>query len=227
MGAWAVHFKATYLQTRLYIWCVIIVILLGRLAEFIVSRFSDSSQNTSLSDGNMLILILLLIAIVLPLSYYKRIVHLGASREQYFMALQFVFAVWAAAVALFNCLWFELEVSVIRNYSNTVDLIEAFRWVDFGLTGSFLYQTAFYLMVMALLSMLISGYCHPVGWLLWVLLITAIPVGTALPSLRVHVGSFFEALLFNSSLLTGVGFNLMLYFVFAAGGWFFTRGRTH
>jgi hypothetical protein len=212
---------------RIFIFCVIILILLGRLAEFIVSLFIDSSQNTSLSDGNMLILILLLIAIVLPLSYYKRIVYLGASREQYFKALHFVFAVWAAAIAMFNSFWFELEAGVLRNYTNTVDLVEAFHWIDFGFAGSFLYQIAFYLMVMALLSMLISGYYHPVGWLLWVLLIAAIPIGTAIPSLRDHVGFFFKALLFNDSLLTGVVFNLLLYFVFVAGGWLFTRGRTH
>lgn len=227
MGAWAVHFKATYSQMKIYIWCVIGLILLGRLAEFIVSRFTDSGQSNILSDGNILILILLFIAIVLPLRYYKRIVHLGASRERYFMALQFVFAVWAAAIALFNCLWYELEVGVLRNYTNTIDLIEVFHWVNFGFAGSFVYQTAFYLMVMALLSMLVSGYYHPVGWLLWVLLFTAIPVGTAIPSLRVHVGHFFEALLFNGSLPIGAGFNLLLYFVFVAGGWLFTRGRTH
>jgi len=59
------------------------------------------------------------------------------------------------------------------------------------------------------------------------LLIAAIPIGTAIPSLRDHVGLFFKALLFSGSLLTGVVFNLLLYFVFVAGGWLFTRGRTH
>lgn len=163
MAALAVHLKATYLQMRIFIWGVIILILLGRLADFIVSINIDSGRGTRLSDGNMLILILLLIAIILPLSYYNRIVNLGASRGQYFKALQFVFAVWAAAIALVNSLWFVLEVKVIRNYTNTVDLIEAFHWNNFGFIGSFLYQTAFYLMVMALLSMLISGYSHPPG----------------------------------------------------------------
>lgn len=227
MGSLVVHFKATYLQMRIYIWSIIIFIMLGRLTLFVVSLFIDLSQSKGLSAGNMLITILPLIAIVLPLSYYKRIVHLGASREQYFKGLQFVFAIWAAAIALFNCLWIVFEVNVLRTYTNTVDLIKAFHWDDFGLAGSFLYQTAFYLMAMALLSMLVSGYYRPVGWLLWALLIAAIPVGTAIPSLRVHVVSFFKALLFNGSLLAGVGFNFMLYAVFVAGGWFFTRGRTH
>ncbi|MNJ47998.1 hypothetical protein D3C77_431770 [compost metagenome] len=162
---------------------------------------------------------------MLPLSYYQRIVHLGASRKQYFWGLQFVYAVWAAAIALFNCLWPMVQVNVL--HKNTVNLVETFRWNEFGLAGSFLYQTIFYLMVMALLSMLVSGYYHFTGWLVWALFIVAIPTGTAIPSLRVHVASFFEALLFNNSLLTGVGFNLMLFFLFAAGGWFFTRGRTH
>lgn len=227
MGALAIHLKVTYLQMRIYIWFIIILTLLGRLAEFIVSLFVDSSRGTILSAGNMLILILLLFAIVLPLSYYKRIVHLGASREQYFWGLHFVFAVWAVVIALCNSLWTEVEVNVLRDYESTVGLIEAFHWNDFGLAGSFLYQTAFYLMAMALLSMLISGYYRYTGWLLWALLVAAIPVGTVIPSLRVHVVFFFKALLFNGSLLAGVGFNLILFFTFVAGGWLFTRGRTH
>ncbi|MUG45308.1 hypothetical protein [Paenibacillus woosongensis] len=225
MSALAVHLKATYLQLRIYIWMVIIFILLGRLAEFIVGLFTDTSQSAVLAGGNLLLLILLLIAIMLPLSYYKRIVHLGASRKQYFVGLQVVYAVWAAAIALFNCLWPLVEVNVL--HKNTVNLVEAFRWNEFGLAGSFLYQTIFYLMVMALLSMLVSGYYRFAGWLVWALFIVAIPTGTAIPSLRVHVASFFEALLFNTSLLAGVGFNLMLFFLFVAGGWFFTMRRTH
>lgn len=84
MGALTVHLKATYLQMRIYIWMVITLILLGRLAEFIVGLFIDSSQNTGIADGNLLLLILLIFAIVLPLSYYNRIVHLGASRKNIF-----------------------------------------------------------------------------------------------------------------------------------------------
>lgn len=227
MGAWAVHFKATYLQMRMYIWGVVGLILLGRLADFIVSLFSYNRDRSILSDGNVLILILLFIAVILPLRYYKRIVHLGASREHYYRGLHFVFAVWAAAIACFNTLWYELETGVIRNYMNTVDLIEAFHWVDFGLVGSFLYQTAFYMMVMALLCLLVSGYFHPAGWLLWVLVLVAVPVGTAIPSLREQISSFFITLLANESLPAGVGFNLLLYAVFAAGGWLFTKRRAH
>ncbi|MFE4571033.1 hypothetical protein [Paenibacillus chitinolyticus] len=227
MGALTVHLKATYLQMRIYIWCVILLLLLGKTAEFIVGLFIDDSQSRGLSGGNILILILPLIAIVLPLIYYKRIVHLGASREQYFKGLLFVFAVYAAVIALINCFWSALESNGVGNYPIPVNMITAFHWNDFGLAGCFLYQTAFYLMAMALLSMLISGYYHPVGWLLWALLIAAIPVGTAIPSLRVHVVSFFKTLLFNGSLLAGIGFNLLLCLVFVAGGWLFTRGRTH
>lgn len=228
MGAMAVHLKATYLQTRIYTWGVIVLLLLGKLAEFIVGLFIDSSsQNRGLSGGNILILILPIIATLLPLIYYKRIVHLGASRGQYFKGLLLVFAVYAAAMALINSIWYVLEGNVIGNNTNPVNLIVAFHWNDFGPAGAFLYQTAFYLMVMALLSMLVSGYYHPAGWLLWALFIAAIPVGTAIPSLRIHVVSFFRALLFNGSLLAGVGFNLILLIAFAAGGWLFTRGRAN
>lgn len=126
-----------------------------------------------------------------------------------------------------NSLWFAVQVHVFHNYDNATDLIAAFHWNDYGFAGSFLYQTAFYLMTMALLSMLVSGFFTPAGWLLTVLIAAAIPVGTAIPELRVHVASFFRTLLLNDSLLLGTGFNLLLYLVFVAGGWLFTRRRVH
>jgi hypothetical protein len=227
LKAWAVHLKPAFVQMRMYVWGVILLILLGRVADLIVTLSIKSGYTMRLSDGNMLLLILLLTAVILPLTYFKRIIYLGASRQQYFNGLHFVFGVWAAGIALFNSLWYQLEVHIFRDFTGIVDMIEAFHWTDFGVVGSFLYQAAFYVMVMALLSMLASGYSHPMGWLLWALLITAIPVGTAIPSLRVHVAAFFKALLFNSSLLTGVLFNLALYVLFAAGGWWFTQRRTY
>ncbi|WP_232231550.1 hypothetical protein [Paenibacillus sp. HW567] len=222
-----VHLQATYRQLKMYIWSVLMIIVLGRIAELIITSLTDSSGLSRLSETNMLILLLPLMAIVLPLSYFRRIVHLGASRKQYFIGLHAVFAVWAAAVALINSIWITLQIHAFHNYAGTVDLVDAFHWTNFGFAGSFLYQTAFYLMGMALLSMLVSGYSNAAGWLLSALLLTAIPVGTAIPSLRVHVASFFATLLINDSLLLGVGFNLLLYLLFAAGGWLFTRRRVH
>ncbi|MHA7966012.1 hypothetical protein ACX93W_17965 [Paenibacillus sp. CAU 1782] len=227
MDALAVHLKATYRQLKMYIWFVLTIIVLGRGAELIVNSFSEINNISRLSEANMLVILLPMLAIALPLSYYKRIVHLGASREQYFKGLHAVFAVWAAAVALINSLWIMLQVHVFQNYENAVDLVAAFHWNDFGLAGSFLYQFIFYLMSMALLSMLVSGYSTPVGWVLSALIIMAIPLGTAISSLRVHVVSFFKTLLFNDSLLLGVWFNFLLYLVFVAGGWLFTRVRGH
>ncbi|CQR55966.1 hypothetical protein [Paenibacillus riograndensis] len=227
MGTLTVHLVATYRQLKMYIWFILMIIVLGRTAELIVTTLTDSRGVSRLSETNMLILLLPLMAIALPLSYFKRIVHLGASRKQYFQGLHAVFAVWAAAVALINSLWITLQIHVFHNYASAVDLVDAFHWNDFGFAGSFLYQTAFYLMSMALLSTLVSGFSNPVGWLLSALILTAIPVGTAIPSLRIHIASFFKILLLNDSLLLGVGFNLLLYLLFAAGGWLFTRVRVH
>lgn len=227
MEAWIVHLRATYSQLKIHIWFVLTFVVIGRISEFFIILFSNVDGITRLSEANMLVVLLPMIAIILPLRYYKRIIHLGASRQQYFRGLHAVFAFWSAAIALVNSLWIALQVHVFHNYNNVVDLVDAFHWNDFGFAGSFLYQFVFYLMVMALLSMLVSGYASPVGWVLSALIIAAIPIGTASPSLRVHVVAFFKNLLFNEVLLQGVWFNLLLYLVFVAGGWLFTRVRVH
>ncbi|GEM_PF-1695093 len=227
MRTLAFHLKTTYMQLKMYIWFILSIIVLGTITELLIIWFSDIPDITNLSKANMLIILLPLIAIVLPLSYYKRISHLGVNRAQYFLGLHAVYATWAFAIALINSVWNFLQMNVFQNDDRTVELVKAFHWNDFGFAGSFLYQFVFYLMAMALLSMLVSGYANPVGWLLSALLIAAIPVGTAIPSFRVHVVSFFQHLLFNDLLLLGVWFNILLYFAFVAGGWLFTRVRTY
>ncbi|MBB6673690.1 hypothetical protein [Cohnella nanjingensis] len=105
--------------------------------------------------------------------------------------------------------------------------MEIFHWDRFGFAGMFLYQFGVYMLLFSLLTLLFSGLRHAVGWLLWVVLIAAIPLGTALPVFRPHVAEGFGKLLFNDSLLQGFGITLILSLVFLAGGWLFTRRRPY
>lgn len=84
MSALTVHLKATYRQLKLYIWLVPMIIVLGRTTELMITFLTNTMSASRLSESNMLILLLPLFAVTLPLSYYQRIVHLGASRIQYY-----------------------------------------------------------------------------------------------------------------------------------------------
>lgn len=183
-------------------------------------------ENVNVSSANMLLVLLPLLAIILPLKTFRPMMNFGDSRRRYFVGLLGVYAVSAIILALVNSLWWPFEQNVIRTYSQTYNLIEVFDWEQFGFIGAFLYQTVFYFFVLTLFNLLFSGLKSPISWILWTVLIAAIPIGTSIASLRVHVADFFLALLFNDSLVSAIGLNLGLSLVWIAGAWLFTRRRT-
>lgn len=183
-------------------------------------------ENVNVSAANMLLTLLPLLGIILPLQTFRPMMNFGDSRRRYFAGLLGVYAVSALLLALVNSLWWPFEQNVIRTYSQTYNLIEVFGWEQFGVIGAFLYQSAFYFFVLTLFNLLFSGVKSPISWVIWAVLIAAIPIGTSIASLRVHVADFFLALLFNESLIAAVGINIGLSLVFAAGAWLFTRRRT-
>ncbi|WP_276358331.1 hypothetical protein [Cohnella caldifontis] len=218
--------KASYLQLRIYLWCVAGFVAAGLLANIIVSlSVGDNGENAQVSYANMLGIFLIFVGSVLPVSFFKRIVNLGATRRDYFKGLLAVYAAWAAGFSLLNVLWFPIEAHVISDYRLTFNILEIFGWTQFGYAGMFLYQFGVYMLLLSLFTLLFSGLRHAVGWILWAALITAIPVGTSVPSLRPHVADGFLTLLFNDSLWQGFGLTILLSAVFLAGSWLFTRRR--
>jgi len=183
-------------------------------------------ENVNVSSANMLLLLLPVLAIVLPLQTFRTMMNFGDSRRRYFVGLLLIYAGAALVLALCNSLWWPFEQNIIREHSQTFNLIEIFGWDRLGTVGIFLYQAAFYFFVLTLFNLLFSRMKSPITWILWAVLIAAIPIGTSIASLRVHVADFFLALLFNDSLIAGMGLNLILSAVFIAGAWLFTRHRT-
>ncbi|MDO3409395.1 hypothetical protein QWJ34_06440 [Saccharibacillus sp. CPCC 101409] len=226
MNKLGVQFRASFIQIRPALWVVIGLIAVSMIADFTVNMaLGDSAENVQISSGNMLLALLPIVAILLPLRTFRQMLNFGASRSEFFKGQIAIYAFAALLLALFNSLWWLLETGFIRDYRQTINILEVFHWTQFGPVGMFVYQTVFYFFVLTLFNLLFSGLQSAAGWVLWVLLIAAIPVGTAIASLRVHVADFFLALLFNDSLIAGMAVNLGLSLAFLAGAWLFTARR--
>jgi hypothetical protein len=213
--------KASFLLLRLYILCVFGLAAINVIITTIVSLATGISDPL-VSVANMLTASLIPIAIVLPIGYFKRIMNLGATRKEYYNGILMIYTIWAALFAVFNILWLKLENSFTRE---TYNILEVFHWDQFGLAGMFLYQFGTYMLIISLLNLLFSGLRHIIGWIIWIVLIVAIPIGIALPSLRPKVGDGFMTLLSNDSLWQGFGISFLLSCLFLAGGWWFTSRR--
>lgn len=221
-----VMLKASYLQLRVYIICVLGMVVINFITQFIVDLVINDVDNSQVSGGNMMSILLIFIASVLPLTLFKRVVHLGASRKEYYKGLIIIYTLWCAFFSLLNLLWLQLENGVFNKHQQHLNLLKVFHWDQFSWMGTLLYQFGAYMLLLSLLNMLFSGLRHYAGWIIWVVLIAAIPIGTSLPSLRPRVAQGFLTLLFNDSLLAGMGLTLGLSAVFLLAGWWFTWRRT-
>lgn len=212
--------KASFLQLRIYLLFLIVIIAASLVSQII------EQEDTFVSIGNMLTPFLIIMAIVLPISFFKRIINLGATRKEYYINLLAIYAVWIAGYALFNILWFKLENTFLMDDLTTFNILEIFHWDQFGMAGMFIYQFGAYMLVISLLNLLFSGLGHFMNWAIWAILIAAIPIGVSIPTYRAQVADAFQVLLFNDSLLYGFGLTFILSCTFLIGGWFFIRKRT-
>ncbi|AWB44539.1 hypothetical protein DCC85_10075 [Paenibacillus sp. CAA11] len=221
-----VYWRAAYLQLRIYLWCIVGAVLAAFAVNAIISLFVDNSENIQVSAGNELLIFLIFMSIILPVSFFRRYMNLGASRQDYYRGVIVTIVVWAAIMSILNLLYYKLEVGYIREYIKSFNIIEVFHWDEKGIAGILLYQFGAYLLLMSLLNLLFSGIKSVWGWVIWILLIAGITVGTSVPALRGSVADFFLALLFNDSLAAGLGLTTLLSAVCFAGGYMFIRRRT-
>jgi hypothetical protein len=219
--------KASFLQLRIYLLCVLGFAAAGLLANIIVFlSVGSSDDNTQVSTANIITIFLILMASVLPLSFYKRMINLGSTRKEYYVGMIVVFTIWTVIFAIFNIVSLMLEKSVLKPYQTTLNILQVFNWDQFGAAGMFVYQFGAYMLLISLLSLLFSSLRHVAGWVIWVALIAAIPIFTSIAPLRHKLASGLQTLLFNDSLLQGFVWTFLLSCVFLAVGWWFTTRRT-
>ncbi|SFK89381.1 hypothetical protein SAMN03159341_1024 [Paenibacillus sp. 1_12] len=186
-----------------------------------------SGENSSPSAANLITLFLIFVlGSVLPVSFFKRVINLGATRKEYYLSILLVYTLWAALFAVLNIVWFQLKLNLIRNYEHTFNILEIFNWDQFGIAGMFIYQFGAYLFLLALLNLLFSGLHHPVGRVIWAAFIAAIPVFTSIAQLRHKLADGLLTLLFYDSLLQGFGLTFIIACLLLLGGWWFTARRT-
>lgn len=226
MSKFLMMLRASWLQLRIYFIVIFALVLASIMANVVVWFFVAPEENSMVSPMNTLTVFLLFAGSVLPAALFKKLINLGASRHEYYQGLILTLAVYAFVFALLNTVWFPIEAQFLGSLATHINIIEVFGWDQFGFIGMFLYQFGAYMMLLSLLALLFSGLKHVLGWIIWVVLIAAIPIGTSVSSFRPKVAEGFLTLLFNDSLWQGLGLTLLFSLVFLMGVWLFTRKRT-
>ncbi|NDI35236.1 hypothetical protein [Chengkuizengella sediminis] len=191
-----------------------------------VFNMSGINDTIGISFANVITIFLLVVPLILPLYFFRRLLSLGASRRDYMKGIIWTYVFYSIIFSLFNILWFLFENNYlnpsVREYFNIMAL---FNWDRSGVVGMFLYQFFSYLLVISFINLLVSCYKHVLGIGLYIALSIIIPVSMAIGTLREGVGIGLSYLLFNPSIVMQIVLSSIVTIILFYCSWWFIKRR--
>lgn len=185
----------------------------ANLAQSIVFLFLPASMdNSNLTTGNLVFLLPLLAAILIPTRNLRKSMNLGAHRVDFFWGCIPVYAILAAGSALFSVLWHVIIDSLLLSsgkFDSLIDMADVFGFYKYGPVVAFLQLFAFLLLVEAFVHTLTMAQTAWYGWVADVVIISIISVFTPIAPLRAAETWFFHLVIF-SNVFVQIGVSLGL-----------------
>lgn len=183
----------------------------------IVVLCATSSGEAVLSNGNYTWLLAVLTPFFFVFYDFTKLMHLGASKRDYFFGCLISYGFLALCISLVNTVVHVL-IDPVYPAQTVINLMDVCRWTENGVFVAGLQQMFFLLLVMIFLHVLLSMQTHWYGWLTDAVLVAVICVFTPIAPLRAVLGGFFQIIMFNGSAVLHIGVCLLLSAAFSLAG---------
>ncbi len=178
---------------------------------------ATSSGEVALSNGNYTWLLAVLTPFFFVFYDFTKLMHLGASKRDYFFGCLISYGLLALCISLVNTVVHVL-IDPVYPAQTVINLMDVCRWTENGVLVAGLQQMFFLLLVMIFLHVLLSMQTRWYGWLTDAVLVAVICVFTPIAPLRAVLGGFFQIIMFNGSAVLHIGVCLLLSAAFSLAG---------
>ena len=175
----------------------------------VVVLCATSSGDVILSNGNYTWLLAVLTPFFFVFYDFTKLMHLGASKKDYFFGCLISYGFLAFCISLVNTV-IHLLIDPVYPAKTVINLMDVCRWTENGMFVAGLQQMFFLLLVMMFLHVLLSMQAHWYGWLTDALLVAVICVFTPIASLRAVLAGFFRLIMLNGNAIPHIGVCLLL-----------------
>ena len=138
---------------------------------------ATSSGDVVLSNGNYTWLLAVLTPFFFVFYAFKKLMHLGASKKDYYLGCLISYGILAFCISLVNTVIHRL-IDPIYPAQTVINMMDVCQWTENGMIVAGLQQMFFLLLVMVFLHMLLSMQTHWYGWLTDAVLIAIICIFT-------------------------------------------------
>lgn len=170
---------------------------------------ATSSGEVILSNGNYTWLLAVLTPFFFVFYDFTKLMHLGASKKDYYVGCLISYGFLAFCISLVNTL-VHLLIDPIYPAQTVINLMDVCQWTENGMFVAGLQQLFFLLLVMIFLHVLLSMQAHWYGWLTDAILVAVICIFTPIAPLRGILAGFFQIIMLNSHAVLHIGICLLL-----------------
>lgn len=170
---------------------------------------ATSSGDVALSNGNYTWLLAALTPFFFVFYDFTKLMHLGASKKDYFFACLISYGFLAFFISLVNTV-IHLLIDPLYSARTVINMMDVCKWTENGIFVAGLQQMFFLLLVMVFLHLLLSMQPHWYGWLTDAVLAAIICIFTPIAPLRAILSGFFRIIMFNGNAVLHIGICLLL-----------------
>ncbi len=203
------------------IFAIVKRLLASNLISFILTALvvllATSSGEVVLSNGNYTWLLAALTPFFFVFYDFKKLMHLGASKKDYYVGCLISYGFLAFCISLANTL-IHLLIDPLYSARTVINLMDVCRWTENGIAMAGVQQMCFLLLVMVFLHVLLSMQAHWYGWLTDAVLVAIICIFTPIAPLRGILSGFFGIVMLNGNAILHIGVCLLLSAALSLGG---------
>lgn len=170
---------------------------------------ATSSGDVALSNGNYTWLLAALTPFFFVFYDFTKLMHLGASKKDYFFACLISYGFLAFCISLVNTV-IHILIDPLYSARTVINMMDVCKWTENGIFVAGLQQMFFLLLVMVFLHVLLSMQPHWYGWLTDAVLAAIICIFTPIAPLRAILSGFFRIIMFNGNAVLHIGICLLL-----------------
>ena len=175
----------------------------------IVVLCAASSGDVALSNGKYTWLLAVLTPFFFVFYDFTKLMHLGASKKDYFFGCLISYGFLAFCISLVNTV-IHLLIDPVYPAQTVINMMDVCKWTENGIIIAGLQQIFFLLLVMVFLHVLLSIQPHWYGWLTDAVLVAIIYIFTPFAPLRGILAGFFQIIMLNSNAVLHIGICLLL-----------------
>ena len=203
------------------IFAIVKRLLASNLISFILTALvvllATSSGEVVLSNGNYTWLLAALTPFFFVFYDFKKLMHLGASKKDYYVGCLISYGFLAFCISLANTL-IHLLIDPLYSARTVINLMDVCRWTENGIVMAGVQQMCFLLLVMVFLHVLLSMQAHWYGWVTDAVLAAIICIFTPIAPLRGILSGFFGIVMLNGNAILHIGVCLLLSAALSLGG---------